>query len=57
MDPVVIIVIISVLGPVLGSAIGVLKKPSFGYILDRLSKFSKLQLRLTGTVIWTKVKK
>jgi len=36
MDPVVFIVIISVLGPVIGSAIGVLKKPSFGYICNML---------------------
>ena len=36
MDPVFFIVIISVLGPVVGSAIGVLKKPSFGYICNML---------------------
>ena len=36
MDPVVFIVIISVLGPVIGSAIGVLKRPSFGYICNML---------------------
>lgn len=36
MDPVFFIVIISVLGPIVGSAIGVLKKPSFGYICNML---------------------
>ena len=36
MDPFVFIVIISVLGPVVGSAIGVIKRPSFGYICNML---------------------
>jgi ZIP family zinc transporter len=36
MDPVVLIVIISALGPIIGSAIGVLRKPSFGYICNML---------------------
>jgi ZIP family zinc transporter len=36
MDPVVFIVIISTLGPIIGSAIGILKKPSFGYICNML---------------------
>jgi len=36
MDPVVFIVIISVLGPVIGSAIGVIRKPSFGYLCNML---------------------
>jgi len=36
MDPVVLIVIISVLGPVVGSAIGVLKKTSFEFICNML---------------------
>lgn len=35
-DPVVYIVIISVLGPVIGSAIGVSKNPSFGYMCKML---------------------
>ena len=36
MDPFVFVVIISVLGPVIGSAIGVVKRPSFGYICNML---------------------
>jgi ZIP family zinc transporter len=36
MDPIVFIFLIMVLGPVMGSAIGVLKKPSFGYICNML---------------------
>jgi ZIP family zinc transporter len=36
MDPVVLIFIIMVLGPVIGSAIGVVKRPSFGYICNML---------------------
>jgi ZIP family zinc transporter len=36
MDPLVWIVIIAVLGPVIGSAIGILKMPSFGYICNML---------------------
>ena len=36
MDPVVFIVVISVLGPIIGSAIGVLRKPSFGYLCNML---------------------
>jgi len=36
MDPIIFIVIISVLGPVLGSAIGVIRQPSFGYICNML---------------------
>jgi ZIP family zinc transporter len=36
MDPVVFIVIISVLGPIIGSGIGVLKKPSFTYMCNML---------------------
>jgi ZIP family zinc transporter len=36
MDPVVIIVVISVLGPIIGSAIGVVRKPSFGYLCNML---------------------
>lgn len=36
MDPVVPIVIISMLGPIIGSAIGVLRKPSFPYICNML---------------------
>ncbi len=35
-DPALFIVIISVLGPVIGSAIGILNKPSFGYICNML---------------------
>jgi ZIP family zinc transporter len=36
MDPFVWIVIIAVLGPVIGSAIGILKMPTFGYICNML---------------------
>ncbi len=36
MDPIVLIVIISVLGPILGSAIGVIRQPTFGYICNML---------------------
>jgi zinc transporter, ZIP family len=36
MDPIVWIVLIMVMGPVIGSLIGVLKKPSFGYICNML---------------------
>ena len=36
MDPVVFIVFISVLGPILGSGLGVLKRPSFNYICNML---------------------
>jgi ZIP family zinc transporter len=36
MDPVIWIVIIAVSGPVLGSVIGVLKMPTFGYICNML---------------------
>jgi len=36
MDPVVFIVIISVLGPIIGSIIGVAKKPSLMYMCNML---------------------
>lgn len=36
MDPMIIIVVISVLGPVIGSAVGVLRRPSFPYICNML---------------------
>jgi ZIP family zinc transporter len=36
MDPVFFLFLIMVLGPVIGSAIGVLKRPSFGYICNML---------------------
>jgi len=36
MDPVIFIVIISVLGPIIGSIIGVAKKPSFMYMCNML---------------------
>jgi ZIP family zinc transporter len=36
MDPVVFIVVISVLGPIVGSGLGVLKRPSFNYICNML---------------------
>ncbi|MFZ7110759.1 MAG: ZIP family metal transporter [Desulfatiglandales bacterium] len=36
MDPLIWIVIIAVSGPVIGSAIGILKMPSFGYICNML---------------------
>jgi len=36
MDPVFFIVVISVLGPILGSGLGVLKRPSFNYICNML---------------------
>jgi zinc transporter, ZIP family len=36
MDSIVVIVIISVLGPVIGSGIGVMRMPSFGYICNMM---------------------
>jgi ZIP family zinc transporter len=36
MDPVILIVVISVLGPIIGSLIGVLKRPSFTYMCNML---------------------
>lgn len=36
MDPVQIVVIISALGPIIGSAIGISRQPSFGYICNML---------------------
>jgi len=36
MDPVVFIFLIMVLGPVIGSFIGILKRPSFGYVCNML---------------------
>ena len=36
MDPIVFIVIISVLGPVIGSALGVIRQPTFGYLCNML---------------------
>ena len=36
MDPVILIVIISVLGPILGSLIGVLKRPTLAYMCNML---------------------
>ena len=36
MEPMIWVITISAVGPVLGSAIGVLKKPSFGYICNML---------------------
>jgi len=36
MDPVVFIFVIMVLGPLIGSLIGVLKRPSFGYVCNML---------------------
>jgi len=36
MDPVVFIFLIMVLGPVIGSFIGVIKRPSFGYVCNML---------------------
>jgi len=36
MDPLIYIVVISVLGPIIGSALGVLGRPSFGYICNML---------------------
>jgi len=36
MDPLLFILIISVLGPIIGSAIGVLKRPTFPYICNML---------------------
>lgn len=35
-DPIAFVVIISFLGPIIGSIIGVLKKPSFDYICNML---------------------
>jgi len=35
-DPIVFIVIISVLGPVIGSALGVIRQPTFGYLCNML---------------------
>ncbi len=36
MDPIIFIFVIMVLGPVIGSLIGILKRPSFGYICNML---------------------
>ena len=36
MDPVAFIVVISVLGPIVGSGLGILKRPSFSYICNML---------------------
>lgn len=36
MDPLAWIVVLAVSGPVIGSAIGILKMPTFGYICNRL---------------------
>lgn len=47
MEPVVIILIISVLGPVLGSLIGVLKKPSEKFMYDMLSFAAGVMLAIS----------
>lgn len=36
MNPIVLIVVIAFLGPIIGSALGVLRKPSFGYVCGML---------------------
>jgi ZIP family zinc transporter len=36
MDPVVLIIVIAFLGPIIGSGIGVLRKPTFGYVCAML---------------------
>ncbi len=36
MDPVILIVVIAFLGPIIGSGLGVLKKPSFRYVCAML---------------------
>jgi zinc transporter, ZIP family len=47
MDPVILIVVISVLGPIIGSVIGVLKRPSFGYICNMLSFAAGVMLAIS----------
>ena len=47
MDPLFIIVIISVIGPILGSAIGVLKRPSFPFICTMLSFAAGVMLAIS----------
>lgn len=47
MDPLIVIVVISVLGPVIGSFIGVLKRPSFHYINNMLSFAAGVMLAIS----------
>lgn len=47
MDPLLFIVIISVIGPVIGSAIGVMKKPSITYISNMLSFAAGVMLAIS----------
>ena len=47
MDPLIIIVAISVIGPVLGSAIGVLKKPSLSFLCTMLSFAAGVMLAIS----------
>ncbi len=47
MDPLIIIVVISVIGPVLGSAIGVMKKPSLPFICTMLSFAAGVMLAIS----------
>ncbi len=47
MDPLLTIVIVSVLGPVIGSAIGVLRKPSVNYISNMLSFAAGVMLAIS----------
>jgi len=47
MDPLLLIVIISIIGPVIGSAIGVMKKPSIAYISNMLSFAAGVMLAIS----------
>lgn len=47
MDPLFIIVVISVIGPVLGSAIGVMRKPSYQFICIMLSFAAGVMLAIS----------
>ncbi|MBN2123734.1 MAG: ZIP family metal transporter [Deltaproteobacteria bacterium] len=46
-DPVVFVVVISVLGPVMGSAIGVIRRPSFAYICNMLCFAAGIMLAIS----------
>ena len=46
-DPLAFIVIISALGPIIGSAIGILRRPSFAYICNMLSFAAGVMLAIS----------
>jgi len=49
-DPVLLIVVISVLGPVIGSVLGVLKKPSLNLVSNMLSFAAGVMLAISFMV-------